>query len=60
MKMATLKKLKNGMEYTDKKIIFISHSPSKNTKALSDIVTKTVNSKNLILDCLIARAIIFI
>ena len=47
MKMATLKKLKNGMEYTDKKIIFISHSPSKNTKALSDIVTKTVNSKNL-------------
>ena len=50
MKMATLKKLKNGMEYTDKKIIFISHSPSKNTKALSDIVVKTVNSKNLKID----------
>ena len=45
--MATLKKLKNGMEYTDKKIIFISHSPSKNTKTLSDIVFNTVNSNDL-------------
>ena len=47
MKMVTLKKLKNGMEFTDKKIIFISHSPSKNTKTLSDIVFNTVNSNDL-------------
>ena len=45
--MVTLKKLKNGMEFTDKKIIFISHSPSKNTKTLSDIVFNTVNSNDL-------------
>ncbi len=47
MKMVTLKKLKNGMEFTDKKIIFISHSPSRNTKTLSDIVFNTVNSNDL-------------
>ena len=47
MKMVTLKKLKNGMEFTDKKIIFISHSPSKNTKTLSDIVFNTVNTNDL-------------
>ena len=47
MKMVTLKKLKNGMEFTDKKIIFISHSPSKNTKTLSEIVFNTVNSNDL-------------
>ena len=35
------------MEFTDKKIIFISHSPSKNTKTLSDIVFNTVNSNDL-------------
>ena len=35
------------MEFTDKKIIFISHSPSKNTKTLSDIVFNTVNSNGL-------------
>ena len=33
------------MVYTDRKIIFISHSPSKNTKILSDTVLNVIRGK---------------